>query len=404
MSKIKLKIDNVIYESGCEKPKYGGNGVVYFLSNENSKKEYAIKFFNAQKLHSEHKKTVEKYERFKEEVKFLTENHIEGVVPIISSNLLDEIIYNKNYEQLSNQAYYVMPKCVILDVYKCEFVKSLYDVLDLAKTVKKIHGLGCAHRDIKPENILYYDNKPCLSDFGLIWTPNRQRITGENEKVGPWKIMPPELEAGFEMESKLNPKIAQEMYQKSDVYLLGKVLWMMLKNNNDGFRGPYRRDNKDIYLDFYELNIVKCFELIHILLEKATYDDWKKRLGIDMFIELLEDQLAIINGEYSGDINYLNKLTKSKYYVSVSVPDKRGYSSLDKIYQYLSQMKNVSVFKIVSESYMDAFKIETVNLCFSDCISFEIEINGKKRDLVFAPSILEIDNKMNSKIILKSPF
>ena len=66
-------------------------------------------------------------------------------------------------------------------------------------------------------------------------------------------------------------------------------------------------------------------------------------------------------------------------------------------------MKNVSVFKIVSESFMDVFKVETINLCFSGCISFEIELNGKKRDLVIAPSILEIDNRMNSKIVLKHP-
>ena len=33
-----------------------------------------------------------------------------------------------------------------------------------------------------------------MSDFGLCWGIGEERLTGLNERVGPYKIMPPELE------------------------------------------------------------------------------------------------------------------------------------------------------------------------------------------------------------------
>ena len=67
-------------------------------------------------------------------------------------------------------------------------------MLQLARIIQCIHERNGAHRDIKPENILILGNRLVLSDFGLYWGIEEERLTEFNERIGPYKIMPPELE------------------------------------------------------------------------------------------------------------------------------------------------------------------------------------------------------------------
>lgn len=132
-------------------------------------------------------------------------------------------------------------------------------MLQLARIIKCIHERNRAHRDIKPENRLVLDDRLVLSDFGLYWGIEEERLTELDERIGPYKIMPPELE---NVQTDLNLD-----FRPSDVYLFAKVLWMTLKGDNIGFRGQYQRGDSQIFLNKVKFGNVITLEPIHRLMQ-----------------------------------------------------------------------------------------------------------------------------------------
>lgn len=112
------------------------------------------------------------------------------------------------------------------------------------------------------------DDRLVLSDFGLYWGIEEERLTEFNERIGPYKIMPPELE-NVQTDLDLD-------FRPSDVYLFAKVLWMTLKGDNIGFRGQYQRGDVQIFLNKEVFGDVITLEPIHKLIEQATFEDMNK--------------------------------------------------------------------------------------------------------------------------------
>lgn len=203
--------------------KKGGNGGVYDVEITNEKIEFPIvaKFFEYDRDEKD-----KRYKRLKKETKIIQElqGEIEGIMRIMDMNCPEETPDNKD------DAWYLMPKAEEYRIkYRSDFIDKLGNMYELATIISKLHERKIAHRDIKPENILIYEGHIVLSDFGLVWTINQDRITDENERIGPYKILPPELE-NIDLDSTLD-------FCPSDVYLFAKVLWMTLKENDAGFRG-----------------------------------------------------------------------------------------------------------------------------------------------------------------------
>ncbi len=302
----------------------GGNGFVYEAKIEGDEKEYVVKIFNY-----ENNNIDKRYIRFKNEIKFVYDNNknLVNCIPIVDYNLPNDCT--------KEEAWYIMPKCEVFNVVnrRKSLIQKLSEMLEIAKAIKSLHDLDekSAHRDIKPENMLFYNGKLCLSDFGLIWQENFERITDSDERLGPYKIMPPEFEYGF---SKRNVD-----YQKSDVYLFTKVVWMYIKNDNFGFRGEYRRNDLQIYLNKsnYVRDNVKTFEPIHLLLEKGTKDDFNERIGINECINLLQDQIDIQNNKIDCKKYILNE--ESKLLLNSTRESKRVYTNDFK--QIISFIDNV---------------------------------------------------------------
>ena len=347
----------------------GGNGAVYDVTVRELNTPVVAKFFD----YSGSDKN-KRYERFKREISFLSDfKDVDGVIDILDKNCPQEL----SREQ--DESWYLMPKA---KEYNVKFHKSLKqkldDMISLARTLENLHSKEYAHRDIKPENILLLDGKVILADFGLAWNPNMERLTASDERVGPYRILPPELEHIDDM--------ANIDYRCSDVYLFAKMLWMVLKRDNNGFRGQYDRADSQIYLSKRDYSVC-TLEPIHKLLETSTYDDISKRITINDCIKLLEYQKQIaVNPDSisSKELKTLQYEEESRRMVLQNEPDEIIYldeASISNILQKISKgLISVSVINITDTENNQLRQIQTTNLIVdSDNICrFEFFVSGKK--------------------------
>ena len=314
----------------------GGNGEVYpatILDDNDLGMEIVVKFFRC-------KNDPIRYERFKRETLFIVKSsdYFNGILPIYDYSLPD-------YSELDEkEAWYIMPKAEKFYVtQKRSLLENLRIMKELAIIIRDLHEKNYAHRDIKPDNILFYKGKVYLADFGLLWNVNYKQFTQINERLGPYKIMPPELE-------EVHPNSNIE-YTKSDVYLWAKVLWMILKRNNIGFRGTYSRGDSQIYLQKDgEYSDVITFEPIHKIMENATCQDMNKRLDISHCIDLLDCQIRILDQEEERiDEQLLAKLIyeeDAKEITSQMCPDSEVYQGQEKIIGVLKAVFRDAIFYI----------------------------------------------------------
>lgn len=249
--------------------------------------DFAVKFFKYKKLNVD--SFIElRYDRFRQEIEFLREHGdtIKGIMPIVDKHLPEKY-------SAQDPAWFIMPKGNEYDFHTRSFEQKLIDFIDLATTLIELHQRGFAHRDIKPENLLLYQDRICLCDFGLLWGVEKDRLTYRSDRIGPYKILPPEL-------SPVDPGRDID-YRFSDVYLFAKNLWMILKNNDDGFMGPYLRSRTMYYLQ-KEVFRVPSLEPIHQLLERATDDEIDHRITMSQCRDLLQQQLKIVRQIESSDL------------------------------------------------------------------------------------------------------
>lgn len=228
-------------------------------------------------------------ERKKREARFRREiicirqiqDEVNGIIPIFDTSY--------DLEEKGDFDWYLMPKAMN---YNFKSILSLEDKLkhmrDVGECIFNLHKRNLAHRDIKPKNFLFYNNRVCLSDFGLIWDMNEteDHITETHDKLGPAAICPPEMREIEELDN--------VDYRKSDVYLFVKTVWIVMSGKSCGFSGEYIRSRRDIYLDKNILKVPTA-EPLHKMLELATKHYYWERIDISDCLQFINEQLKIID-------------------------------------------------------------------------------------------------------------
>lgn len=304
----------------------GDNGAVYEVEldeAENVKFPVVAKFFEYEGRDKE-----KRYNRFKKEIIALSElQDVVGIMEVIDKQC------PLNVPQSRDEAWYLMPRANPYKlIRKSNIYPKILEMLQLARIIQSLHERKRAHRDIKPENILVLNGELVLSDFGLYWGLEEERLTELNERIGPYKIMPPEFE-NVQTDLDLD-------FRPSDVYLFSKVLWMTLKGDNIGFRGQYQREDVQIYLAKENYDNVVTLEPIHKLMEESTCEEMEKRISIQRCIEYLELQCKILNErEYelllAEVVNQLLYDEHSKKIIAAGQPSELSYEDSATIYGML---------------------------------------------------------------------
>jgi eukaryotic-like serine/threonine-protein kinase len=193
----------------------GAFGSVYECWEEDEtgeviQEDLAIKLLKEEWLDNE-----EVRHRFRREARFGRDLKHPGILPILYSNLSAE------------RPYLVSPLASgsLTDALKenraadRDWVLELFGAL--LEAMAHAHQREVLHRDLKPDNVLFVDDRPVISDFGmgkeLAGLPSGPTLT--NHPVGTMLYMAPEQWTD-----------ARTASYPADVYSLGKMLWELLVN------------------------------------------------------------------------------------------------------------------------------------------------------------------------------
>lgn len=406
---------------------HGGNGSVHLVNNlkPNTDEVYVVKILSLNKWKNKYMKK-KRYDRFKKEINTVLE--LEGKMSGLMS-IVD--FYYPDVFKDNEYMWYMMPKAQSFKQFiknnHIDINKKLEYLIELCSIICELHDNGYSHRDIKVDNILVLNNRLKLADFGLIWNIDDSRITNEGERVGPYYIGPPELES---------IDLSIDDFRPSDVYLFSKLVWEIIKNDSIGFRGEYKRDNEQFYLNPKEYG-VSSFEPLHKLLEQSTKFNMEERIDINNCRGLLIEQLSIIENvnqdkclTYMYDELQMEVLNKHE-------PEEKIYKSFSAINDILRKFTPISKIMIlganeaINATKISSWKIENSFLFTSEINSelsysylfypdyikfskdndgFELYIKGVKREEIHAEFISFNESKRevmwgipNTNIFLDEP-
>ncbi|MGG2105223.1 protein kinase domain-containing protein [Lysinibacillus pakistanensis] len=309
---------------------YGGNGKVYKITCiPINQEELVVKILKP--AYGENPYPRKKYNRFKSEV-------------TVASRLMeisDRFIPIRDYylpakPNRSNRPWFVMPEAISLKANlfnkKIPIVEKMQVVLDIILAIKDLHDNDYVHRDIKLDNILFYNSRVVLCDFGLVRHPSLERLTGDTEKVGPWNTIAPEMK-----------RAAVEFFipKQADIYSLGKLIWIILTEDELCFDGRYSQSDV-MSLDNYYKDVP--LRRLHILLEDMTKNEHIKRPNIEEVLSAINKWLHMVR-----DDTLIKKEAKIELYKKIEKrysQTERVYSDFESIYNILNDLLEIHLISI----------------------------------------------------------
>ena len=218
-------------------------------------------------------------DRFKNEIKALKRAKALGSEDII------DIRFNDAKEiDGSEFLYYVMERA------DSDMLKFMQDTeislqqkfvlcIDILNGINQLHASGIFHRDIKPDNILFVNNRPKISDLGLIATRDAdQDLDSIREKIGPSGWLSPEAVNKMLCEGTRYEMLhCCTIKEYSDVFQLGKLFWYIFEGT-----APIGQ----IQFKNFKLGNRRIFDLIFNMLQYLMTD----RPILDFVINEMQDE------------------------------------------------------------------------------------------------------------------
>jgi serine/threonine protein kinase len=240
-------------------------------------------------------KNPERRQRFEREVEAVKRLSHENIIKIIDYSAFDQV------NDLSEKMFLVMPLAKGGDlskrvkIYEGSIDSMLKVVMQISSALAYAHDNNVIHRDVKPQNILftsYEDNHCLLSDFGICLIRGYERITPDDEVVGPWEFMAPESEGGGKL----------DVTYAADIYSLGKIIYYMISG---GIVIPRERIYEKKYSGIFSKG--ERYGLLKILLSKMICHIDQRLKSMKDVIKELEH---IGSWESSARIAPLNAVAK----------------------------------------------------------------------------------------------
>lgn len=328
---------------------------------------------------------IKREKRFEREIRTVydIQDEIDGIIPIYDASVF--------LEEKGEFVWYVMPEASKYNFWKNRSTEEkLKDMRGIGECIAQLHKKNLVHRDVKPQNLLVYNNRVCLTDFGLVrnMEENEEHLTDIHEFMGPEAIRPPE------MRNIVDPDAVD--YRKSDVYLFAKTVWIVLTGKKEGFYGEYRRSEKRIYLDRKKLQ-VETAEPLHEMLESATRHDWTERIDMDICLRHVDDQLDIMAKRVSiGDIGKWKYVETIKEIGETISPDRKVYRDMQSVLEVLGRMAGAVtlVFRETGKEY-DPLLLKGVKLSPDNLLELDIKgIYGNRRKIVVEIEEISIDKDL----------
>lgn len=179
--------------------------------------------------------------RFNDEISTLNK------IKSINDEFIHTIPIINHYTNINDDglAWFTMPEATPLDKYfeknSSTPVSILKGMIDLCRTIDRLHEKNIYHRDIKPDNILIYKNKWALADFGIATFPDKEKVTKEGTKMGSLYYYAPEMLSNSSINSG----------KHADIYSFAKTLWSLISGNKYPIAGELRLDRPEALLSTY---------------------------------------------------------------------------------------------------------------------------------------------------------
>ena len=327
----------------------GGNGEVWKAKNANNEIA-AIKISTKPKISA--------FERFKAEVQVhLDHSDILGVLPV-----LDHLVTEEFDDE--NPSWFVMPLAKpFKKAVRNEFRLIIIEIGKVSETLWELHERGVVHRDLKPENLLYYEGHPQVGDFGIADFPDKPDLTRDNQKLGAYWTIAPEMER--------NPKTADG--KKADVYSLAKTLWMLLVNDKRSFAGQYLPGRRPMALSAFHADI-PILHVIEGLLGEATANSPDERPDMDTFLKTLGRWVE--DSQDYRQVSLVDWEALQRFLFPVTIPQSAAWTQLEDIVSVINILgQNAELNRAFSP---DGGGLDLVGAKFSvedNCIELRFEAN-----------------------------
>lgn len=218
-----------------------------------------------------------------------------NVIKILAHGKLciDKNIVNKSGSKLINDEYLFYVVEYATDTLSSFLIRrqnlNIIDKIDLCYSIlnglSELQKKGYYHRDIKADNILFVNGEWKICDLGLSANQNDdKKIDVENEKIGPYGWLSPEVMNKVLTENKvhINPPYDCVIDFKSDYFQLGKLFWYIFQGNLP--IGNIKNED-------FRVNDNDLFEIIFSLLQYNKDNRPKK-------VEDVSDNLTAVQQKY----------------------------------------------------------------------------------------------------------